>query len=345
MNEMGGGSLLDAREPAPLPAPQDAPRYELRPREHRQSGGNASSWGWSGASTQTTSSTWSGWLNNSGMQRDPVPKLCIPLPNGDTKLLIEYGDITLWRGDAIVNAANASCLGGAGVDGAIHRAAGPQLYRACRELPVVARSTWGEEERCRVGEAVITDSGFLKNDRGIKKVIHTVGPIFWRHTPAEAAALLTSCYRDCLRLAREHGLRRIACPAISCGAYGFPLALAATEAVAAIAGACQGLTSVSIVLFERDAVAVWDSAASALLKPDGPAIAPVPPPSDFGPPPPVPPAVPPQQPSPPSSPPLPGVPIDGEGGGLEDLMSFEEGGGWDEVASPPPSSPFRPPFF
>ena len=127
------------------------------------------------------------------------------------------GDITGQDVDAIVNAANGALKRGGGVDGAIHRAAGPQLYRACRALPVVARSSWGEEERCRVGEAVITDSGHLLQDRGVKKVIHTVGPVFWRHSPAEAAALLTSCYRNSLRLAREHGLLRVAFPAISCG--------------------------------------------------------------------------------------------------------------------------------
>lgn len=117
-----------------------------------------------------------------------------------------------------------------------------------------------------MGEAVITDSGHLLQD-GVKKVIHTVGPVFWRHSPAEAAALLTSCYRNSLRLAREHGLLRVAFPAISCGAYGFPLALAATEAVAAIAGACQGFQSVSVILFEKEAVAVWESAARALQHP------------------------------------------------------------------------------
>ena len=135
-------------------------------------------------------------------------------------LEIVEADITALRADAIVNAANETLFGGGGVDGAIHRAAGPRLVAACRALPQVRPNV-----RCPTGQARIT-SGFDL----AKFVIHTVGPV-WHGGARGEAELLASCYRESLRLALENGLRRIAFPAISCGVYGYPPDAAAVIAV------------------------------------------------------------------------------------------------------------------
>ena len=130
-------------------------------------------------------------------------------------------DITLLALDAIVNAANQSLLGGAGVDGAIHRAAGPGLLRACKALPEVKPGV-----RCPTGEARITPGFNLAS----RHVIHTVGPIFRDGLHGEPERL-ASCYRESLALAEHHGLEDIAFPAISCGVYGYPPELAVPIAV------------------------------------------------------------------------------------------------------------------
>jgi len=153
------------------------------------------------------------------------------------RLSVVHADITRLAIDAIVNAANERMLGGGGVDGAIHRAAGPRLVAACREVSEV-----GPGVRCPTGEARITP-GF---DLAARYVIHTAGPV-WRGGGAGEDALLASCYRSSLVLARDHGLRTIAFPAISCGVYGFPSQRAASIAVRTIAEHLAGETSVAAV--------------------------------------------------------------------------------------------------
>jgi len=141
---------------------------------------------------------------------------------GQGRFLLVQGDLTQSNTDAIVNAANASLAGGGGVDGAIHRAAGPELLKAC--LDIVAA-----QGRLPTGQAVITPGFNLP----AKYVIHTVGPI-WRGGQNREPELLAECYHNCLLLAAQTNAQTISFPAISCGAYGFPINLAVPIALRAI---------------------------------------------------------------------------------------------------------------
>lgn len=148
------------------------------------------------------------------------------------------GDLTTQDVDAIVNAANERMLGGGGVDGAIHRAAGPRLLEACRAVPEVRPGV-----RCPTGEARITP-GF---DLPARWVIHTVGPVY--RSPELSAPRLAAAYRNSCELAVARGFSTVALPAISCCVYGYPLAEAARIAVDAVRAAAGGLDEVRFVLF------------------------------------------------------------------------------------------------
>jgi O-acetyl-ADP-ribose deacetylase (regulator of RNase III) len=172
-------------------------------------------------------------------------------------LEVVHGDLTRLAVDAIVNAANEAMLGGGGVDGAIHRAAGPELLEECRKAPQVRPGV-----RCPTGEARITP-GFRLPAR---YVIHTVGPV-WRGGARGEPDLLAACYRNVLALAAEHGLASVAFPAISCGVYGYPLDEAAAIAVREVRASLSknvGFERVVLCAFEDDVARAFHAALAAL---------------------------------------------------------------------------------
>jgi|ERR1039458_7591778 O-acetyl-ADP-ribose deacetylase (regulator of RNase III) len=175
----------------------------------------------------------------------------MPIPD----ITLHLGDITTdSAADVIVNAANSSLLGGGGVDGAIHRAAGRELLEECRL-----------HRGCATGDAKITSAGRLQH---AKYIIHAVGPI-WHGGTAGEPELLASCYRRAVELAAAHGCRRVAFPAISTGVYGYPLAQAAHVALGATHDALRDhsdLDEARFWLFDQRA---YDAFATALADPDG----------------------------------------------------------------------------
>jgi O-acetyl-ADP-ribose deacetylase (regulator of RNase III) len=187
-----------------------------------------------------------------------------PVPGTASRLSLVRGDITREHVDAVVNAANPSLLGGGGVDGAIHRAAGPELDAECRRLH-------DELGGCPPGQAVVTTAGRL----AARHVIHAVGPV-WHGGGRGEAATLGSAYRQALARAREAGDRSVAFPSISTGAYGYPVAEAARVALRALVedlreAAGRGLPAVEevrLVLFSDADAAVYRAALDEIL-PEG----------------------------------------------------------------------------
>ena len=154
-----------------------------------------------------------------------------------SRVKLIQGDITKLQVDAIVNAANSSLLGGGGVDGAIHRAGGPQILEACKQIR-------NKQGGCKTGEAVITTGGNLK----AKHVIHTVGPV-WNGGSNNEEQLLGNAYRNSLQLAVEHNISTIAFPNISTGIYGFPKRRAAEIAIDTVQQFLQSNDSIREVIF------------------------------------------------------------------------------------------------
>lgn len=169
------------------------------------------------------------------------------------RLSIVRGDITEQHVDAVVNAANSSLLGGGGVDGAIHSRGGPAILAACRELRASAYRAG-----LPAGQAVATTAGLLP----ARWVIHTVGPVY---SPADdRSVLLASCYTESLRVADELGARTVAFPAVSTGAYAWPLGDAARIALAAVRSAATSVEQVRFVLFSPAAMAEFQAAHEAI---------------------------------------------------------------------------------
>ncbi len=169
-----------------------------------------------------------------------------------TTLVLLRGNIVDVQVDAIVNAANSALAGGGGVDGAIHRAAGPTLMEECRKVG-----------GCLTGKAVATAAGRLK----AKYVFHAVGPIFGHHR--DAAQLLAGAYQSCLDLAEQYHIASIAFPSISTGAYGYPLREAASVALQTVIDHIKGQTSlqqVMFVLFSNDDYGIYEYTLTSLLE-------------------------------------------------------------------------------
>jgi len=174
-------------------------------------------------------------------------------PLGWGTLTLVKGDITKYEAGAVVNAANSGLMGGSGVDGAIHRVGGPRILEECKEI--IAKIG-----RLEPGKAVMTTGGDLPS----KYVIHTVGP-FWQGGLHKEEEVLRSCYRECLKLAREEGLKSIAFPSISTGAYRYPMDKAAYAAIDEVHDFMdsedgKGMGSVTFVLWNDDALETYTKA-------------------------------------------------------------------------------------
>jgi O-acetyl-ADP-ribose deacetylase len=172
---------------------------------------------------------------------------CMPIKS---RITAENTDITKLRVDAIVNAANTSLLGGGGVDGAIHRAAGPELLQECRGLG-----------GCETGAAKITKGYLLP----AKWVIHTVGPV-WHGGSRGEPELLANCYKACFKIVADYELRTIAFPAISCGVYGYPIDRAVEIAIRETGAALKANSSIEKVYFACFGQEVYSAYASQLAQ-------------------------------------------------------------------------------
>ena len=175
---------------------------------------------------------------------------------GDRSLRLEQGDITRIAVDAIVNAANSSLMGGGGVDGAIHRAGGPEILAECRRIVA-------DRGRLPAGHAVITTAGRMPS----RHVIHTVGPV-WHGGAAGEAATLARAYRECLRVAEAKDLQTVAFPSISTGSYGYPVVQAAEVALGTVASflrdEARSTREIVFVLYDGRTYAAYAEALASL---------------------------------------------------------------------------------
>ena len=174
--------------------------------------------------------------------------------NGKILEFVGPSDITKETTEAIVNAANSSLMGGGGVDGAIHRAGGPSILQECKRIVAKVGTL-------PAGKAVITTGGRMT----AKYVIHTVGPVYRGGRQGEAETL-ASCYRECIRLAEDHGIRSVAFPSISTGAYGYPVDKGAAIAARAVAEALPSCVQVELIRFVLFDIATCDAYISAAEK-------------------------------------------------------------------------------
>jgi len=172
-----------------------------------------------------------------------------------TELIIKQGDITQQDTDAVVNAANSTLLGGGGVDGAIHRAGGPEILEECKNIVI-------NQGRCQTGDAVITTGGNLL----AKKVIHTVGPV-WQGGQDGEDEILYTVYTNSLKLGKENGMKSISFPSISTGAFGYPIHLAcrvALQAVSDFAKENGNYSEVRFILFSEDDFKIYEKEMAGL---------------------------------------------------------------------------------
>ena len=171
------------------------------------------------------------------------------------RIVLEQGDIAAHEADAIVNAANSTLLGGGGVDGAIHRAGGPEILEACRRLRAERFP-----DGLPTGMAVETTAGALP----ARWVIHTVGPVFSRRE--DRSHLLESCHTESLRVADSVGARTVGIPAISTGVYGYPLELAAPVAISAVRESDTRVEEVRFVLYDDEAFRAFEEALGSTTR-------------------------------------------------------------------------------
>ena len=196
-------------------------------------------------------------LKTTGISGNVGLAMRLVLENSKTIEFDGPADITKETTDGIVNAANSSLMGGGGVDGAIHRAGGPAILAECKNIVA-------EIGRLPAGKAVVTTGGRL----AARYVIHTVGPVYSNGKRGEAKTL-ASCHRECIRLADEHGVTSLSFPAISTGAYGYPVDEAARVAVSAVLEALRStakVMTVRFVLFDSTALRAYTAAAEKLGK-------------------------------------------------------------------------------
>jgi O-acetyl-ADP-ribose deacetylase (regulator of RNase III) len=182
---------------------------------------------------------------------------CMSLNWGETKIRFVQGDITDQDVDAIVNAANSTLMGGGGVDGAIHRRGGPGILEDCKQI---RRHEW--PDGLPGGKAVITTGGWLK----ARHVIHTVGPV-WRGGGEKESEVLANCYKNSLSIAKEEGLRSLAFPSISTGAYGYPIQEASRIALKTVKEYIEkegGPAEVVFVLFSENDLRTYIQASLEL---------------------------------------------------------------------------------